>query len=690
MNRIRTNEGRWIRTRMAMLCGVLALGLGVIVSAAWDLMVSDGAAWEKLAERQRERRLRVRPKRGMIFDRSGGALAVSVEVPTISLDAIELLRHVPPESVPKIARDAANRIAESLGLDPALVERKILAKRRWTWLKRHVSAAEVDAVRALSVGERGEKVRGLIVEGDPLRNYPRRELLGSLLGFVSPDGKGRDGLELALNGELEGHPDKLRGLRDRAGKLIFDRSADDPRAFAGHNVYLTIDQALQFSAERELRNAAKTFEAIGGSVVALDPHTGEVLAMASFPGYNPNDYRVSDPSERRNRAVNDIFEPGSTMKIFTVAAALEKRVLLPTEQLYCEKGAMRVDNVTIRDTHPAEWLPVSQILAQSSNICSAKIGLGLGADALYEGFRAFGFGERAGLDVTGESAGTLRPAGRPWVQVETASAAFGQGISVTNLQMALATAVIANGGELYEPMIVRRVETATGELVREASPRVRRRVVRKDVAAQLAEMLVAVTEDGGTGLEAAIDGHLVAGKTATAQKADPKSGRYSLDDYVASFVGFVPAHDPRLVIAVTLDSPRVEHAGGSVAAPVFREVAQTGLRLLGVLPERRKKTDLAELAHAPDPARAAHAILLRNRGEPRGVQDVGQGEKPKPGQIRLPDWTGRPMKSTLKEASDLGIVTHVTGSGLLAEQIPGPGAVVDKGALIELTFRPTT
>jgi len=673
-----------------LLCFGLAMGFGAVLTSAYKLMVEDGPAWRELAETQRERRLRVRPKRGSVFDRHGHAMAVSVEVPTVTLDGVELLRNVPPEEVPRVAREAAEPIAQALSLDAATVERKILQRRRWSWLKRHVTAAEVEAVRQLSEPGRVPRLRGLIVEGEPLRQYPRRELGASLLGFVSPDGEGKDGLELGQNQELAGHPEHLRGLRDRAGKLIFDRGTDDARAFAGHNVYITIDQALQATAERELGNALNTFEAIGGSVVVIDPRSGEVLAMASLPGYNPNDYRTSDPASRKNRAVGDAFEPGSTMKIFTVAAALEKHSISPTEQLYCEKGILRVDNVTIRDTHPAEWLPVAQVLAQSSNICAAKIGLSLGPEALYDAFRRFGFGERTELQLTGEVSGTLRPQGRPWVQVETASAAFGQGISVTNLQLALATAAIANGGELLTPLLIHKVETATGELLRSASSHVRRRVVSEAVARQLAEMLVAVTEEGGTGVEASVPGHLVAGKTATAQKADPSSGRYSLDDYVASFVGFVPAHDPRLVIAVTLDSPRADHSGGNVAAPVFRQVAKAGLNLLGVVPERSAKANLRELGRAPDRAQAAHAILERGRGEPSRVQVISESGRPGPNQIRLPDLMGIPMRSALREVTDLGLQADVEGSGLLVEQRPGPGAIIDKGARIALSFRPRT
>ena len=691
MNRIRQAEGKWIRLRMGLLCGILALGLGLVVSAGWDIMVTDGENWRDLAEDQRQRRLRVRPKRGLIYDRNGSALSVSVEVPTISLDAKELLRGVAPSDVPRVARSAASRIAAALDLDAGTVERKILAKRRWTWLRRHVGAAEVEAVRRLSEGDAGqERIAGLMVEGEGKRFYPRRELGAPLLGFVSPDGKGRDGLEYSLNDELEGHPDELRALRDRAGRLIFSDGIEDERAFAGHNVELTIDQGIQFAAERELATAVKTFEAAGGSVVVVDPKTGEILAMASYPGFNPNDYTESDPSARRNRAVNDTFEPGSTMKIFTVAAGLEAKTLKPTEQIFCEKGSMKVDNVTIRDTHPSGWLPVSQILAQSSNICSAKIGLGLGEQKLYEGFRRFGFGQQTGAPLPGESSGTLRPRGRPWVQVETASASFGQGISITNLQLAMATAAIANGGELMEARLIRRVTTADGELVRDSSPRVRRRVVSERVAKQVAEMLIAVTEDGGTGGEAAIEGYRVAGKTATAQKTDPKNGRYSLDNYVASFAGFVPAHNPEVAIAVTLDEPRVDHAGGSVAAPVFRRVAEMVLRYRGVSPEGAEKVDLKELAARADPARATHAILAQARGEEPMIQEILEAKTVNKDQVRLPDLTGAPMRSVMRQLIESGVVPVLEGTGLLASQSPPPGSVVTRGSSVKLVFRPAS
>ncbi len=690
-NRIRSREGLGIRLRMALLCGVLAAGLGVVVSSGYRLTMIDGADWRELAERQRERRLHVAPKRGTLYDRNGSALAVSVDVPSVSLDAYELLRGTTLQNQPSVARQAANRIAQALSLDPALVERKILRKRRFTWLKRSISREEAEAVRRLMRGYDDQpRIRGLIVEGEGRRYNPRRELAAPLLGFVAPDGEGKDGVEYSLNDELKGSVERLHGLRDRNGRLIFSEGMNEDRAFVGHDVELSIDQGIQFAAERELALAARTYEAVGGSVVVVDPKTGEVLAMASWPGYNPNDYTESVPDQRRNRAVTDRFEPGSTMKIFTVAAGLANKVITPTERLYCEDGKMPVDNVVIRDTHPAEWLTVTQVLAVSSNICSAKIGLAMGGDTLYEALLRFGFGHSSDLPVPGESGGVLLPRQRPWVQVETAAASFGQGISVTNLQMAMATAAIANDGQLMEPILVKRVLAANGEVIRQAEPRVRRRAVSAKVAKVVGEMMVAVTEGDGTGTSAALSGFEVAGKTATAQKTDPMTGQYSLDKYIASFVGFVPAKDPVVAISVMVDEPMVAHAGGEVAAPIFRKVAEMALKYKGMTPKGTQTADMSELASAADPANATYALLRQGQGKPPTVQETVADVRPKSNQVRVPDMTGWPLRRVIKKSRELGVEPRVTGSGLVARQSPPPGQALDKGGTLVVEFEPAT
>ncbi len=681
-----------IRARMYVVFGLVALGFGMVLSSAWDVMVRDGEGWRELAERQRQRRLRIVPKRGTIYDRNGLALAVSVEVPSVSLDSYDLLRTVPAPQIPVVARDAANRIAAVLELDPADVERKILSKRRFSWLKRQISAEEAARLRELAsrkvMGDR--RVRGLVVEGEGRRYYPRRTVAGPLLGFVAPDGEGKDGIELSLDHDLKGHVEQLRGLRDRSGRLLFADGMHDDQALAGHDIHLTIDQGIQHTAERELANVATTFEAAGGSVIALDPNTGEILAMASWPGYNPNDYRSSEINERRDRGLSDLFEPGSTMKIFTIAAGLSGGAITPAQKLYCEKGFMPVDNVTIRDTHPSEWLSISQVLAFSSNICAAKIGLALGGNRLYDSLRRFGFGQTTGVPLPGEATGMLRPRSRPWVQVETAAASFGQGISVSNLQLALATAALANGGELMEPAIIKRVSSATGETLRTSVPKVRRRVVPKRVARAVVEMMIGVTEGEGTGVEAAINGYQVAGKTATAQKTDPKTGRYSLDKYIASFVGFVPARKPRVVISVMIDEPMLEHAGGAVAAPLFRRLAKKILEYQGLMPRSAKRADLAALARTADPAHAVYEAMRQAEGRRPAVQDTVSPAPVGAGRVRVPDLTGWPLREAVRRLSDLGLSAKIDGTGLLSLQTPAPGSVVTKGETLTLFFEPAT
>jgi cell division protein FtsI (penicillin-binding protein 3) len=424
----------------------------------------------------------------------------------------------------------------------------------------------------------------------------------------------------------------------------------------------------------------------------MDPSTGELLAVASAPGYNPNDYSVADPDARRNRAIVDRFEPGSVMKVFAVASALAAKSVAPDASIYCEEGTMAVDNVVIHDTHVSKWLSVTQILSISSNIGAAKIALGLGESRLYEGLRRFGFGDSTGVPFPGESVGVLRPRGRPWVQVETAAAAYGQGISVTTLQLATAMSAIANNGRLLEPLLVKRVADGTGVSLTEATAHVRRDVVPPSVAELMADMLVAVTEGEGTGVEAAIPGFRVAGKTGTAQKIDPGTGKYADSHYVASFVGFVPADRPRLAIAVVLDDPLGgTHAGGSVAAPVFRRVGEMALRYLGVTPHGTVPVKLSEVS---DRAKDRDRVTAT----PPTLGDVKAAEYPatvarptgnaKRGDARLPDFLGLPEREAVKTVLSLGLSPSVEGTGRLTRQEPHAGSFLPRGTTVKLVFVP--
>jgi cell division protein FtsI (penicillin-binding protein 3) len=669
---------------MAAAGAILCFLGGVVISSGFGIMVQDGPAWSQQAERQRDRQLRLAAKRGSVYDRHGAALAVSVEVPSVSLDATELLRQVPPHRVAEVARGSADRIAEALGLEPATVESKILRRRPFAWLKHRIDARQAEAIRRLAEPADGQQpVNGLRIDGENQRYYPGRGLAGPLLGFVSPDGAGKEGLELGLDRDLAGHPEVLKGLRDRNGRVLLLEGLADERSAAGQDLFLTLDSALQVSVEEELQRALQTFEARSASAVVVVPETGELLAFASVPGYNPNDYRKSEPAERRLRPTADTFEPGSTLKIFTVAAALEAGVTQATERMNCHNGVFFVDGVRIPDTHPAGELTLSQVLAYSSNICAAQLALRLGNERLHGAFERFGFGTATGLPVPGEASGVLLPRKRPWLPSETAIAGFGHGLTVTNLQLGLATAALANGGRLMKPILVRRAQTATGEVLFEAQPEVRRQVVSERVARTVTELMVAVTEDGGTGTQAAVPGYWVAGKTGTAQKVDSERGGYSQTAYVAAFVGFVPAEHPAVAIAVTFDEPRLEHKGGAVAAPVFRRIAQAALWQLGIAPRQAPVADLTE------PRQAAQNATLQKLARAR--PNESQREKaPNASSVRVPDLAGWPVREAIRRSVELGVLPEVRGSGLLARQTPPAGAWMQPGQKLVLVFEPAT
>jgi cell division protein FtsI (penicillin-binding protein 3) len=675
---------------MGVLCGVMGVSLGVIVSSAYRVQVDDSAAWKELAEKQRQRRLHVEPKRGSIFDRNGQPLAVSVEVPSIVCDVAEMIHGADGASAETvILRDAAVRIGAALSMNANDVYEKLATRRRFVWIKRRASGDEANAIRDLSDPKKQVRpIRGLAIEGEGHRYYPGRELAGSVLGFVAPDGLGKDGLELALDEELRGRVEEVQGLRDRTGHLLFEGGQLDEQALAGHDVTLTIDSAIQHLVQQELDAAMGTYETKGGAAVVIDPQTGEILALASTPGYNPNDYSESEADARRDRAVTDRFEPGSVMKVFTLAAALAANVIKPTETIYCEHGTYQVGNVVIHDTHLNDYLTPTQILAKSSNIGALKIGLRLGEPGLYSALRRFGFGEPTGLPLPGEASGVLRPKGRPWFDVETANASFGQGISVTATQLAVAMGAIANGGRLLEPLLVKRVTTSTGEMVRESAMHVRRETVPTYVTKLMAEMLTAVTEDGGTGVEAAIPGFRVAGKTATAQKVDPATGKYSQEKYTASFVGFVPADHPRIVIAVVLDEPMIGHYGGDLAGPVFRRVAEGTLRYLGVTPQNVGDAKPVSVSRADDPADKILAAYREKNATNDGATapPATSVASNAPDAITVPDVANMGARDAVRAMLGAGLVPQVDGSGHAVRQAPAAGTIVPKGSAVRVSF----
>jgi len=692
-------RARWIRFRMFVLSGFLVLGLGSVVSSAWNIQVKHGAEWRMIAERQRQKRLKVQPMRGSILDRNGEPLAVSVDVPSAAVNVAEMIRGLPDVKVPAILDANAARLAQALNLPFPEVSAKLKSKKRFVWLKRRLSQEEATALKALADPKKPDAMKGLMVEGEGHRFYPGREAVWGVVGYVGGDGQGLDGLEKSCDEDLKGSTDAITALRDRQGTLLFGDGLEDERSLAGDDVHLALDLGLQFQVQEDLEAAIKAFEAKSGSAVVIDPNSGEVLAMATAPGWNPNDYGDSPLELRRHHGTADRIEPGSTMKIFTVAAALAEGKLDPTKELYCENGAWQIGGVTIHDTHPESMLTPSQVIAKSSNICAAKIGLSLGEAGLYGALKRFGFGEPTGVGLPGETSGVLRPKGRPWFEVDIASASFGQGISVTNMQLAMAMSVIANGGRLLEPMLVRKVTSATGALVREELPTVKREVIPAAAARMVTEMMAGVVEEGGTGREANIPGYRVAGKTATAQKADPSTGKYDPDKFVASFVGFVPAQKPRFVIAVVLDEPWVAHLGGQVAAPVFKRIAMRAIARYGVAPTGEvAKTPITFPLEDPTPRVYADAAKLDATG-PNGapILPLKAGGGPKaasPAALTganaaiVPDLAGMGAREAIKTLVALGLAPVVEGTGTVKEQDPPAGGAILKGSTVKLRLVP--
>ncbi len=697
-------RARWIKFRMGVLCGLLGLGLFSVISSAFNIQVKHGAEWRQIAERQRQRRLKVQPTRGSILDRNGEAIAVSVDVPSVAVNAHEMVRGVPEPKASMMLDANAAKLSSALGLPFAEVQTKLKSKRRFAWLKRRISQEEATALRALIDPRRPDAMKGLMLEGEGHRFYPGREALWGLVGYVGADGNGLDGVEKAYDEDLRGNPDAISALRDRKGTLLFGDGLEDERSLSGDDVHLSLDLGLQFQVQEDLEAALRAFEAKSGSAVVIDPNTGEIVAMASAPAYNPNDYSDSPLESRRHHALADRIEPGSTMKIFTVAAALNEGKLNPTQALFCENGAWSIGGITIHDTHPEGMLAPSQVIAKSSNICAAKIGLSLGEAGLYGALKRFGFGEQTGLGLPGEAAGVLRAKGRPWFEVETASASFGQGISVTTVQLAMAMGAIANGGRLLEPLLVRKVTSGAGAVVREEAPRVKREVVSPAAARMVTEMMAGVVEEGGTGREAYIPGYRVAGKTATAQKADPTTGKYDPDKFVSSFVGFVPAQKPRFVIAVVVDEPWVAHLGGQVAAPVFRRIAMRALSRYGVAPS-------GDVAKQPitfpleDPTPRVYAEASKSAPPasneltgPTGavsaptaaVAMIGPPVSPDAARVALPDVNGMSAREAIKMLASIGLQPVLDGSGTVMKQDPPAGGAVLKGSTVRLELKPAT
>jgi cell division protein FtsI (penicillin-binding protein 3) len=552
---------RWIRFRVGLLTvaflGLLTLGL----MRAIKLQIVDRQRLLELAEDQYVRRVEIPAMRGDIFDRRGVPLAQSAEVDSLWID---------PALVSDLRR-ASRELARYLHLDAIELYRRLQHARRFAWIKRQAKPDEIRV--ALGTG-----IPGLAVTKEPRRFYPQRELAAQLVGMTGADGAGLEGLELSFNDELSGQTAKLMSLRDAKGRKLLTEVEADQRQRRGASLQLTIDRQIQFVAEKALSRAVDESRAVSGMAVVLNPRTGELLAVANFPFFNPNARSVAAAEAYRNRASLDAFEPGSTFKAFTVAAALEERTVRTNEPIFCENGAWPIGHHTIHDTHPHGWLTPAKILQLSSNIGAAKIAQSLGRERLVAYASRFGFGQPVGLGLPGESKGIVP---YPRADLALATAAFGQGLTVTAIQLAAAYGAIANGGVLMKPYLVRKLVDPDGLVLFDNAPTPVRRAISESTSRQMINLLEGVVQKEGTAPRARMEEFRVAGKTGTAQKPDPVARGYS-DKRIASFVGIVPAESPRAVILVVIDEPKTDVFGGLVAAPAFKEIAAAALPYLGI------------------------------------------------------------------------------------------------------------
>ena len=651
---MKNRHQRWFRARIALLGACVATVAVLVLFRAFHVQIATGDQLREMAEGQHLREIRVSPRRGAIYDRHGAELAVSADVDSVYANPRRL------KAMEQDPRTVARRIAKILDVDQERLAQRLAADRFFVWIERKVTPNEATQIRKLDIP-------GIALTTEARRYYPNRHLAAHLLGFADIDGRGIEGVELAYEDRLRGSDRRVEAIRDRRGHVVFADDMEDDRSMQGQSVVLTIDKAIQHIAERELALGVRTFEARGGSVVVMDPASGEILALANYPPFNPNEPSKHPTAHRRNRAVVDRFEPGSTVKPFTMAAALAAGAVKPNQSINCENGVTRLAGRVLHDAHPYEWLTPTQILAYSSNIGIAKIALDLGKKELYRGFRRFGFGEPTGLGVPGETAGILRHY-RRWYEIDAATVSFGQGMSVTNVQLAAAMSAIANGGKLMEPMLVRRMEDGHGATIEKNKPRVRRQVVPRRVAKLVAQMLTAVTEPGGTAMEAAVDGYIVAGKTGTAQKADYVHGGYAKDKWLASFIGFAPAERPSVVISVVIDEPVIAHYGGTVAGPVFRRIAEVTLRHMGIAPEGRP----AVLAQKKKQIVVAEA------------EPAHEDEAIEKGESAVPDVRSLPLRQAVIALHAQSLVAEVKGSGVVVSQDPAPGKALAHGAVVRI------
>jgi len=659
---MRIKDKKWIRIRIYITGICFFLVFCLIFLRAYQLQILKGSQLSSLAKKGYTGKLTLTSQRGTIFDRNGKELALSIEVDSL---------YCYPKKV-KNKRTTATHLAKALDLDKKDVLKKLHSSRPFAWIKRKITPEEINSVKEFNI-------TGIDFTKESRRYYPCMETGAHVIGFANQDNRGIEGIELKYNRYLEGQEARFSRIHDAFGRpLVFDGLRIEKQN--PFNLILTLDKDISYKAQKALRKAVEGSRARSGVCIVMRPQTGEILAMAVMPEFNPNIFWQYQPYDWRNRAITDCFEPGSTQKAFLLAGALEEGVISPETVLDCEKGKYAVGNSIIHDSRPYGMLKVSEIIKFSSNIGAIKIGKRLGVERLNYYLKRFGFGEKTGIDFPGERKGILRPI-RNMSLIGQNTLCFGQGISVSPLQLAVAFGAIANGGHLMRPYIVKSIVDQRGEAIRNFYPLIIRDVISSETAKKVRGILEGVVRKGGTAPKAAIKRYSAAGKTGTAQKVDPIKKTYSKKKFVAIFGGFAPSDSPAVVILVALDEPKGIPYGGTVAAPVFSDVGYWSLNHLNIDTSFQPATSLS----------VSKARTLRT-----SLQDVSHSIERKEKIVVLssdlsgstPNLKGLGVREVLKKAKQLGLRVVVKGSGMVVEQVPDPGTPLKKDRVLIVIFRP--
>ena len=553
------------KTRLNLVFSLFIFLLSLLLIRVIYLQVARAYNLTLLAKKQHTAVIELRPSRGTIYDRNMRPLAVSLTLESVFANAREI----------GDKRAASRELSPVLGLSEQFIYGRINRDKGFIWIKRKLSPVEAGKVKALDI-------KGIDFLRESKRAYPNNSLASQIVGYAGTDNRGLEGLELKYDGYLKGTPGYRATFRDARRREIASFEYEYSPAVDGLDLVLTIDDIIQHIAERELDWAVQKFHPIGACIIVMDPKTGDILAMSSRPTYDLNSFQRTNAENRRNRAVTDMYEPGSMFKIVTASAALEENKVGLNDRFFCENGAWSHGGGRILHDHtPQGWLTFKEVIEKSSNIGTVKVAIKLGGNNLYTYIKKFGFGDMTNIDLPGEVPGFIRPPSQ-WSGTSIYAIPMGQEVSVSALQMACAMSVIANGGKLVKPRVIQAVQDKHGETIKEFQPEEIRDVISEKTAATMRDILSGVVTDG-TGQLAKVEGYDVGGKTGTSQKIE--NGTYSHSKFIGSFVGFAPVKDPKIVVVVMLDQPHPQYYGGVVAAPVFSRVVRDSLRYLEIKPE---------------------------------------------------------------------------------------------------------